>query len=1075
MVNRLTQAVAAALLLGASLTADAAGLGRLTVLSNLGQPFRGEVDLMSVRKEELSSLTARVAGPDAFRQADLPYSAFVSGLKLSIEQRPGGEAFIRITSTQPLNEPFVDFLLELGSASGKLMRAYTALVDPPSVEPAAAPAPTPAPAAQVRPAPAPATEAPVPLPPAADRRGPASPSRTPAAPRPAPATEAATSTAPPTGAAGEHGPVRSGETLRAIARSRKPADVTLEQMLVALFRANPDAFEGQNMNRLRAGRVLRVPTPAEASATAPAAAMAEVNAQAANWNSYRDRLAGSVAGGESAAGRAEAAPSRTASGKVTPPPLVPPPAATDAPRDVVRLSRGEPAKGGGGADGATRDRIRTLEEELAARTRAAAEASQRVGQLEKQVKELQTLADLKGKPGATPVAGMPPAPAKGPAVTVPAGTLPGTASAPASPPAPAAPVKPAAAAASAPASGATAAPTPASLPPASPPPLPAAATPGTTPPVPVPAAGGPGPGSAASADAPSAPAAAAVTPPGPAGAQAPAEGTPLPPPPRPRPRPPVVKAPPPPPSLLDELTGNPLVLGGAALGAVVLGGLGYLAWKRRRGQAVARAMLGASAKAAAAQDELSLPGFPPARDSIADEPPASLPAADAMGEESDPLAEAEVFLIYGRDLQAEERLREGISATPDRLELHAKLLEIYARRGDAAAFEEVAIQLERATGASGEFWNEAVRLGYEVDPGNPRYAAGRSAASGAGEAPTPDAEATLRLPASPMAAGPADEDLDFNLDFEKTVTTGSTDIDLGNLGPSPGQEIEGGTDIDLGDLAPSGQGMAATDIDLGALGGDAQVSATDIDLGEFLGDQPAGATDIDLGVLGGDLPPGRILDPSEPLATGVFGVSPVGGESFDPTATEVSSPPGSDDTTLGGRSLAAAGGSGPDLDLDLGLPETSARALPLAGTGTEGLDFDLGGLDLDLPGRDDGSATLIPGSDPDATLTGRRSDLDATLGGSAADDDPDRTVMGGPGIDLDLSGISLEMEPPSEPGLNSGEHDEKWFDVQTKFDLAKAYQEMGDQEGAREILQEVVAEGDPAQQEAARNLLASLG
>ena len=152
MGKSVIRAAAAALVLSVAFnSADAAGLGRLTVLSSLGQPFRGEVDLVAVKKDELASLTARIASPDAFRQADLPFTAYISNLKLTIEKRPNGDPYVRVTAAQPLNEPFIDFLVEVNWTSGRLVRAYTALLDPPAVTETAAEAPPVVAAATVEP------------------------------------------------------------------------------------------------------------------------------------------------------------------------------------------------------------------------------------------------------------------------------------------------------------------------------------------------------------------------------------------------------------------------------------------------------------------------------------------------------------------------------------------------------------------------------------------------------------------------------------------------------------------------------------------------------------------------------------------------------------------------------------------------------------------------------------------------------------------------------------------------------------------------------------------------------------
>ena len=103
--------IAVALLLPCA--AGAAGMGRLTVLSALGQPLNAEVDLVAVQKEDLGSLSVRLAAPEAYRQANLQYGSALIGLRIAIESRPSGQPFVRITSSRPVNDPFLDLLLEL--------------------------------------------------------------------------------------------------------------------------------------------------------------------------------------------------------------------------------------------------------------------------------------------------------------------------------------------------------------------------------------------------------------------------------------------------------------------------------------------------------------------------------------------------------------------------------------------------------------------------------------------------------------------------------------------------------------------------------------------------------------------------------------------------------------------------------------------------------------------------------------------------------------------------------------------------------------------------------------------------
>src|SRR5690606_21146199 len=118
----LRKALAVALLLLAPLLAHAAGLGRLNVQSSLGQPLSAEIDLVAVRGDEASTLVVRLASPDAYQQANLQYNAGMTGLKLSIEKRSNGQSYIKVAGSRPVNEPFVDLLIELSWSGGKLLR-----------------------------------------------------------------------------------------------------------------------------------------------------------------------------------------------------------------------------------------------------------------------------------------------------------------------------------------------------------------------------------------------------------------------------------------------------------------------------------------------------------------------------------------------------------------------------------------------------------------------------------------------------------------------------------------------------------------------------------------------------------------------------------------------------------------------------------------------------------------------------------------------------------------------------------------------------------------------------------------
>jgi pilus assembly protein FimV len=147
--------------------------------------------------------------------------------------------------------------------------------------------------------------------------------------------------------------------------------------------------------------------------------------------------------------------------------------------------------------------------------------------------------------------------------------------------------------------------------------------------------------------------------------------------------------------------------------------------------------------------------------------------------EVDPVAEAEIFLAYGRDAQAEELLKEALERSPKRHEVSLKLLQIYANRKDVKSFEKVARDLQQATGGSGEIWEQAVVLGYQVDPDNARYAAGKSAAG--------------YVPAAAAAAGTGAENVDFNIGSEDSTAATATDIDLGD----PGGALDRTQSIDI--------------------------------------------------------------------------------------------------------------------------------------------------------------------------------------------------------------------------------------------------------------------------------------
>ena len=407
-----------ALCLGVSFV-NAAGMGKLTVISALGQVLNAEIDLVSLQPGELDSLTARVAPPEAFRDARIEYAPSLRLLRFSVEKRPTGQPYLKVTSVAPINEPFVDVLIEVTWPAGRIQREYPILLDPPGYSQSRVTAPT-VPAA---PASRAATDAPPASAPASSSSSPAS---TPSTPSGGPSARVELATTAPgapreTAASGDnYGPVQKGETLRKIAEETKPSDVSLEQMLVALYRNNQSAFVNNNMNRLKAGQILKVPTSAEVAQIERKEANQEIRTQVADWRAYREQLAGGVA---SIPARAESS-TNLASGRVASAAVTPPAPPSAEPKDTLRLSKSDTGKSGAGKGaGGGQERLNALQEEVTAKDKSLRESQSRVADLEKQIRDMQRLLDLKGgapakadsKVATAPVPLPVPAPAPAPA------------------------------------------------------------------------------------------------------------------------------------------------------------------------------------------------------------------------------------------------------------------------------------------------------------------------------------------------------------------------------------------------------------------------------------------------------------------------------------------------------------------------------------------------------------------------------------------------------------------------------------------------------------------------------------
>lgn len=614
-LNRITTHLAAsALLLMLPLGAYSAGLGKLTVNSALGQPLSAEIELLAVDKAELDSLNASLASGQAFKDAQIEYAAVLSTLRFSIERKSDGQPVLKVTSTRPVNDPFLDMLIELNWASGRLVREYTLLLDPPAiaapqvVAPVAvvapvveapkpvvpAPAVKPEPPSEVKPA---AVAAPKPearkAPPAADKAAPDQAEARPARARPATVT------------------VKRGDTLAAIANRVKPASISLDQALVSLYRENTGAFVGNNMNRLKAGQTLNIPAEDVMAAIDARAAKREVRLQASDWQAYRARLADQVAATPPAERPKDK--EQVVAGKITPKVEDKAKPAAEA-KDVLKLSKtitpppasvAAPSKEAETAKqaAAMEEKLKAQAEDLTAREKALKESADRVASLEKQIQDMQDLVQMNEKAQA------------GAAATAPS---------------PAPKIE-------------------------------------AAPPVPQPSG-----------------------------------------------------------NWYDPIVENPLYWGGG-LAALGLGGALWwmMAGSRRRRTSTQQfedslmssqglspnTVIGVASGGAVNTGDTSF---------LTDFSQAGLGTIDTH--DVDPIAEAEVYMAYGRDAQAEEILKEALNKTPERHEIRLKLLEIYAARKNTVAFEAVARDLHDALGGKQtQLWERAAELGRAIDPDNPLY------------------------------------------------------------------------------------------------------------------------------------------------------------------------------------------------------------------------------------------------------------------------------------------------------------------------------------------------------------------
>jgi len=450
--------------------------------------------------------------------------------------------------------------------------------------------------------------------------------------------------------------VKKGDTLYKIAAQSKQADMSLERMLVALYRANADQFDGRNMNRIRAGKVLHLPTQEEYASVTQQESVKEIHAQAADWNAYRQKLASAAA----ISGQPQAA-QQVVSGKISSSVADKAPVAKESAKEVLKLSKGEApgdktATGAGGKSMTAQDKKNAAQEDAIAKAKAAKEGQGRAAMLEKNLQDMKHLAELKSEAAA--LAAQPPA-----------------------------------------------------------------------------AAAPPTPEPAKTAEASAA-----------------------------KPKPKEVK---PEPSLVDELLSEPLYQAGGAAALLVVAGLGFMAYRRKKKRY--DDVIGDEVDdVGSTTGKFVAPVVPSSDTGDFTRTSVTHAVAAPQSEHVDPISEADLFLNFGRDVQAEEILKEALQNTPDNHQIHLKLLGIYVNRKDANSFSTIAGKLQNS--GDDDAWQQAVALGRKLDPANPMYGGG-----GGFRSMEDTGSATMQVKAfnampEPEIAPPAQQASALDFDFDAGST-----------------------------------------------------------------------------------------------------------------------------------------------------------------------------------------------------------------------------------------------------------------------------------------------------------------
>ena len=907
-VRNLVLAIAAATALTSEM-AYALGLGEVTLKSALNQPLVAEIELLDAKTLAPGEVVPVLASAEDFNRAGVDRQYFLTDLTFTPVLRPDGKSVIRVSSTKPVREPYLNFLIEVLWPSGRLLREYTLLLDPPLYSPEIA--------ASVAP------QLPVATP----------VSRPAAAPQVASRSTSSSSTTPAS-QGGEY-KVTPNDTLWEIAE-RARLGGTVHQTMLAIQDINPDAFIGNNINRMKNGQVLRLPSAEQIGRRSQAEAIQEVAQQNASWRQAAGPGAPAARQLDATQrGSADAAPSRSEQG------------------DNLRLvapAAGKSTVGSDGGDGADaaalRDKLAVSEESLDSSRRENLDLKDRLNDLQGQLDKLQRLMQLKDDQLAKLQAQLASGAEAGLDVAASPSPLVDEADNSATPVTQAAEVVPEVATEANPAPSAA-----------------------------------PQPPQSEKSEAPESDVQALAAPAAPVSApQEPqADG------------------------YVDELMGSPVllgVLGGSAL-LLLLVGLMVLSRRNAMREAELQESLLADKSTDSfyvAQHELNSSDTESA--DLGASHDADQVSADSLASTgSDPLAEADIYIAYGRFNQAAELLQNALNDEPQRSDLRLKLMEVYAELGDREGFARQEAELREIGGSSAEIEQTKARYPAMAAAGFGAVAASVSASDDLDSFSLDNLE--LEEPA-PLAEQQADDDFDLSLD----------DLEL---------------EDDLTDLSVTPVGGSAVerdDVNFDEMGLDAAAQDQAADDFSFDLDEPATSSNVSLD----DELAGFSLDLDEPSSS-----------------------------------------STADDNLMLGLADETK---PASSESVDELDFGLTDPDqpTDMPDEFDLSLDDEPVAEPAPETFS--SELEV--------------------VEADLEDLSRDFNEPLDqsPAMTTGavepvastpealDDDFDFFadtdETTTKLDLARAYIDMGDAEGARDILDEVMSEGSDNQQQEAREMLAKL-